>query len=157
MAAQEDVVRRLLELHEAVDDEDRPRAALLAGLAIADLVGLLPGDDQRRGALAAEGLARLAESTEPSPALAAAGEILRAHLTQAGDGKPAAEDQSPGPASFSLSGADLNWDVDWEALHGPSEAARNVVAMLPTMAAMLPPQTPLRLSAHHYRRGDRSI
>jgi CHAT domain-containing protein len=139
LPAQEEVVRRLRELYEATDDEDRPRAALLAGLAVADLVALLPDGDPRLGELAAEGLALLAGSADASPATRAASERLHEHLLEAAAGAP-----NPEPESLSLSGGDLNWDLDWEALRGPSEAAKNVIGMLPAMASMLPLGLPLR-------------
>ena len=91
LARQEDVVGRLRELHDVADDEDRPRAALLLGLAIADLVAGLPDDDARRGELAAEGLARLAESADDSAAATAARDLLRGCLPAA-----AAEEPAPG-------------------------------------------------------------
>lgn len=139
MVRQEDVVRRLRELHAAVNDEDRPRAALLLGLAITDLAALLAEDDPRRGELAAEGLPLLAGSAGASPAATAASDQLRGCL-------PAtpADEQAPRPGTFPLGGGDLNWDLNWEALRGPAEAARNLTATLPFLASMLPPQAPLR-------------
>jgi hypothetical protein len=143
-ARQEDVIRRLRELHGAANDEDRPRAALLLGLAVADLVDLLPDDNPRRGDLAAEGLARLEESADASSATARARELLRDRLKVRAQADAAAGERHPEPGSFPLGVGDLNLDLDWEALRGPSEAARNVIGMLPVMASMLPPQTPLR-------------
>jgi hypothetical protein len=83
LAQQEDVLWRLRELHEVADDEDRPRAALLLGLAIADLVAGLPDEDARRGELVAEGLSRLAESADDSAAVRTARELLRGCLPAA--------------------------------------------------------------------------
>jgi hypothetical protein len=134
----EDVVRRLRELHAGADDEDRPRAALLLGLAITDLAGQLPDGDPRRNDLAAEGLARLAESADASASVATATEKLRGCLAVVPD------EPTAGPESFALSGGDLNWDLDWGELRGPAEAARNLRATLPFIATMLPPQDPLR-------------
>jgi hypothetical protein len=67
LAAFEDAVRRLRELYEDAADEDRPRAALWLGLAIADIVPRLPADDPGRAELAEEGLRRLEESGTPRP------------------------------------------------------------------------------------------
>ena len=136
VAGQEDVVGRLRELHEAADDADGPRAALLLGLAIADFVALLPDGDSRRAGLAAEGLARLAGLADTSPAATAARELLGRYA--AAGGGPTSE-----PEAFPLGGGDLNWDLDWTALRGPAEAARNLTATLPLLSSMLPPQAPL--------------
>ena len=136
VAGQEDVVGRLRELHEAADDADQPRAALLLGLAIADLIALLRDGDRRRGDLAAEGWARLAGSADASPATAAARELLGRYASTGGG--PTSE-----PEAFPLGGGDLNWDLDWTALRGPAEAARNLKATLPFLSSMLPPQAPL--------------
>ena len=136
LAGQEDVVGRLRELHEAADDADRPRAALLLGLAIADFVALLPDGDSRRVDLAAEGRARLAGLADTSPATTAARELLGRYA--AAGGAPTSE-----PEDFPLGGGDLNWDLDWTALRGPAEAARNLTATLPLLSSMLPPQAPL--------------
>ena len=139
LAQQEDVIRRLRELHDTADDEDRPRAVLLLGLAIADLVAGLPDDDARRGELAAEGLSRLAESADDSAGVATARELLRGCLPAAASKEPARE-----PESFPLGGSGkLDWDLDWEALRGSAEAARNLTAMLPFLASMFPPTEPL--------------
>jgi hypothetical protein len=73
----EQTVKRLRELHNYADEVDRPRAALLLGLAVADLVAELAEDDPRRGTLAEEGLSRLAESADVSPAVVTATELLR--------------------------------------------------------------------------------
>jgi hypothetical protein len=137
-ADREDVVWRLSELHEGADDEDRPRAALLLGLAIADLVGELPDGDPRRGELAAKGLACLAESADASAPAATATNVLRGCLSTV------TGDASAGPESFPLIGAELNWDLDWGPLIRPAEAARNLTATLPFIASMLPPGDPLR-------------
>ena len=133
VARQEDVVRRLRELHATAGDEDRPRAALYLGLAITDLIPRLPDGDARRGALAGEGLSRLDESADASPAVTAARKLLTRLLAA-----------NHGPESFQFAGGDLGWDMDWEALRGPAEAARNLAATLPLIASMLPPQAPLR-------------
>ena len=133
LTGQEDVVRRLRELHAAADDEDRPRAALYLGLAIADLVPRLPDGDPQRGELAAEGLSHLNESAAASPAAAQARKLLPGYLLA-----------SRGPESFRFAGAALDWDVDWDALRGPAEAARNLHAMMPMLLSALPPQAPLR-------------
>ena len=131
----DDVIRRLRELYDGADDDDKPRAALYLGLALADKVAALPADHQERGDLAEEGLARLVESADDSPAAAAAAGRLK-------NCRPAAV--PAGPASFPLLGGNLNWDVDWAALRGPAEAGRNLAAMLPFLATMLPPQDPTR-------------
>ena len=131
----DDLIRRLRELYDGADDEDRPRAALYLGLALADQVAGLPADHPERGNRAEEGLARLAESADTSPAAAAAAERLKSC-------RPAPAPQAP--ASLPLLGGDLNWDLDWEALRGPSEAGRNLAAMLPFLASSLPPQDPTR-------------
>ena len=136
VAAQEDVVGRLRELHEAADDADRPQAALLLGLAIADFVALLPDGDPRSADLTAEGLARLAGLADSSPTTTAARELLDRYA--AAGGGPTAQ-----PEAFPLGGGDLNWDLDWTALRGPAEAARNLTATLPLLSSMLPPQAPL--------------
>jgi CHAT domain len=133
LVRQEDVVRRLRELHATVSDEDRPRAALNLGLAITDLMLALPDGNPRQGELAREGLSRLDESDADSPAVLAAKQRLTRFLTA-----------SQGPESFQFVGGDLNWDLDWEALRGPTEASRNLTATLPWLASMLPPQAPLR-------------
>jgi CHAT domain len=135
----EQTVKRLRELHNYADEVDRPRAALLLGLAVADLVAELAEDDPRRGTLAEEGLSRLAESADVSPAVVTATELLRecVRLT-------AADEAAQGPESVRLEGGDLNWDVDWQALRGPAEAGRNLASMLPYLASMLPPQDPTR-------------
>lgn len=112
-ARQEGVVRRLRELHESADEEDQPRAALLLGLALADLVRALPGDDPARAERAAEGVARLAECAAGT---SAAVEAARDSLAAAAPGP------DPGPASFPLTGGNLNWDMDWGALREMSEA-----------------------------------
>ena len=139
LARQEDVVGRLRELHDVADDADRPRAALLLGLAIADLVAGMPDDPARRGEFAAEGLARLAESTDNSAAAMAARDRLRGCLPAAAAEEPAHEAES-----IPLIGGDLNWDVDWGMLQGPAEAARNVITMLPFLASILPPTGSMR-------------
>ncbi|MGD0068775.1 MAG: hypothetical protein ABSB76_35755, partial [Streptosporangiaceae bacterium] len=131
LTAREDAIRRLRELHDATGDADRPRAALYVGLAAADLIGLLPAGDRRRGELAADALSRLDGLDGDSPETAALAERLRGYL-------PA------GPESVQLGGGDLNWDVDWAALQGPAESAKSVLDMLPFMASMLPPQAPVR-------------
>ena len=136
-AEREVVIGRLRELHGGADDDDRPRAALLLGLALADFVGRLPDGDPRRGELAQEGLARLAESADHAASAAAACELLRGCLAAAPD-EPAAA-----PGSFPLQGGDLNWDLDWPELRGPAEAARNLTATLPLISSMLPPHDPL--------------
>ena len=152
---QQDVIRRLRELHQAAADEDRPQAALLLGLAIADLVALLPEGDPLRGDLGAEGRARLAESADATATTRAARELLAHYPAASADtaaageparpgAAPAAAGTAPGLESFPLDGGDLNWDVDWQALQGPAEAARNMTAMLPFLASMLPEQAPLR-------------
>src|SRR5690349_19932479 len=142
-ARQEEVVARLRELHLHADEQDQPRAALYLGLALADLIAVLPADDGRRGDLAGEGLARLTEAADSSPAAVAAAERLTACRTAA---EAAAAERAQGPAVFPLKGADLNWELDWEALRGPSEAARNLTTMLPALASMLPPQETMRQS-----------
>lgn len=126
----DDVIRRLRELYDGADDEDRPRAALYLGLALADRVAGLPADHPDIGELAGEGLARLAESGDASVAMGVASERLKRC-------RPAPVPQEP--ASFPLLGGDLNWDLDWAALQGPAEASRNLAAMLPFLASMLPP------------------
>jgi len=131
----DDVIQRLRELYDGADDEDRPRAALFLGLALADQVARLPAGHPERGDRAEEGLVRLAESADASPAAAAAIQRLKSC-------RPAAVPQ--GPPSFPLGGADLNWDLDWGALQGASEAGRNLAAMLPLLASSLPAQAPLR-------------
>lgn len=123
----EDVIGRLREMHAAADAADRPRAALYLGLALADLVPGLPDDDPRRGELAAEGMARLDEAGGLSSAAVPAKERLSRYLPP---------DSEPAPLRFA--GADMTWDVDWPALFGPTEAARNVITMLPALASMLP-------------------
>jgi len=133
LGRQEDVVGRLRELHAAASDEDRPRAALYLGLAIADLVPRLPDGDPRRDELAGEGMSRLDESADPSPAVADARKLLMRFGAA-----------TQGPESFRFAGADLNWDLDWEALRGPTEAGRKLTDTLPVVASMLPPQSPLR-------------
>lgn len=130
----DDILRRLRELYEYADDHDRPLAALRLGLALADKVPGLPADHPQRDALTAEGLDRLTESGDVSPAAVAATDRLRKCRPAA-----AAPEPDPGPASFSLPGGDLNWDLDWQALRGPAEASRNLVAMLPVLASMWPP------------------
>lgn len=130
---QEEVVERLRELRAAVADEDRPRAGLYLGLAIADLIPLLPDDDHRRPDLIEEGLACLDESADASPASTTARDLLAASRAA-----------SRGAESFRLTVGDIHWDLDWEALRGPTEAARQLTATLPTMAAMLPAGTPMR-------------
>jgi hypothetical protein len=61
-------VERLRELHAGAVGVDRSRAALLLGLAIADLVADLPSDDRSLPALAEEGVLRLDEGeTSPAP------------------------------------------------------------------------------------------
>jgi hypothetical protein len=122
------VIRQLRELHAGADDENRPRAALYLGLALADHVAGLPAGHPDRSDLAEEGLARLAESAGTSPAAAAA----------AAERLKGAAPARPEPTSFPLPGGDLNWDLDWAALRGPAEAGRNLAAMLPVLAAMLP-------------------
>ncbi|MGA2826283.1 MAG: CHAT domain-containing protein [Streptosporangiaceae bacterium] len=130
---QEKVIGRLRELHAAATDEDRPRAALYLGLAIADLIPSLPDDDLRRHDLAGEGLARLDESADASPATTSARQLLAACRAT-----------SEGPESFQFTGGDLHWDLDWEALRGPTEAARQLTATLPVLTSMLPAEAPLR-------------
>ena len=130
---QEEVVERLRELHAAATDEDRTRAALYLGLAIADLISLLPDDDPRRGVLPEEGLACLDESSDTSSAATTARELLAAYRAA-----------SQEPDSFRLTSGDIHWDLDWEALRGPTEAARQLTATLPMMSSMLPAGTPLR-------------
>jgi hypothetical protein len=133
-----DVIRRLRELYDGADDEDRPRAALYLGLALADQVAGLPADHPERGDRAEEGLARLAESADASPAAAAAAaERLKSC-------RPAPAPQEP--SSFTLPGGDLKWDLGWEELRGPAEAGRNLAAMLPFLAGNLPPHDPLRIA-----------
>ena len=129
-----EVLRRLRELYEYAADLDRPRAALPIGLMLADIVPAMPVDHPERNDLAAEGLDRLAESGDVSPAVVAAAERLRECCPPA-----AAAEPDPGPAAFPLRGGDLNWDLDWQALRGPAEASRNLVAMLPLLASMFPP------------------
>jgi hypothetical protein len=51
-AKREANVRRLRELHLHAEDADRPRAALLLGLAISDLTTHLPDHDPRLPELA---------------------------------------------------------------------------------------------------------
>ena len=130
---QEEVVDRLRELRAAASTEDRPRAALYLGLAIADLIVLLPDDNFRRRDLAEEGLACLIESSDTSPATTTARESLAACLEAAQE-----------PESFRFTGGDIHWDLDWEALRGPTEAARQLTATLPMISSMLPAGTPLR-------------
>jgi hypothetical protein len=100
---------------------------------------LLPDGDPLRGELAAEGLSQLAGSADASPATTAANELMSRCQAAPAAGEPARE-----PESFPLNGGDLNWDVDWEVLRGPAEAARNLTTMLPFLTSMLPPQAPLR-------------
>lgn len=133
LARLEDVTRRLRELHAVADDEDRPRAALYLGLAIADLIPCLPGDDPRRGELAVEAVSLLDESADGSAGAANARQTLARYLPAAGQ-----------PETLRLGGVDLTLDVDWEALQGPAGAARNLGSTLPMIASMLPPQDPLR-------------
>jgi hypothetical protein len=130
---QEEVVQRLRELHAAATDEYRPRAALYLGLAVADLISLLPDDDPRRQDLAVEGLARLDESPDASPATTTARELMVA-CRAAGQG----------PESFRFTSGDIHWDLDWEALRGPTQAARQLTATLPMLSSMLPPGAPMR-------------
>lgn len=129
------LIERLRQLYDGADDEDRPRAAMFLGLALADRMDALLADDARRGNLAKEGLERLAESAITTPAVAAA--IERLHRCRRPSTAP---EPDPGPASFPLGGGDLNWDLDWGVLRGPSEASRKLVAMLPFLASMLPPE-----------------
>jgi CHAT domain-containing protein len=128
-AGQDDVIQRLRELYEGADDEDRPRAALHLGLALADKAAGLAADDPGRDDLTREGLDRLAESGDASAAVAATERLERCRPVPA----PAE------PASFPLLGGDLNWDLDWDVLRGPAEMSRNLATMLPLLAAMLPP------------------
>jgi len=130
LAAREDAIQRLRELHDTADDADRPRAALYVGLAAADLIALLPEDGPRRGELAADALSRLGRPDGASAESAALAERLREYL--------------PAEPVIELGGGDLNWDVDWAALQGPAESAKSVLDMLPFMASMLPPQAPAR-------------
>ena len=131
LAAREDAIRRLRELHDAAGDADRPLAARYVGLASADLIALLPEGDRRRGELATDALARLDELDDGSPETAALAERLRPYV-------PAE------PEVIQLGGGDLNWDVDWQTLQGPAESAKSVIDMLPFMASMLPPGAPIR-------------
>jgi hypothetical protein len=66
----------LRELHRDAAGEDRRRAALLLGLAIAELARRLPVSDPHWAELAAEGLARLDEAADASRAAADARELL---------------------------------------------------------------------------------
>jgi hypothetical protein len=129
----EEVIGRLRELYEYAEDDDRRRAALLLGLAIADRAAMLPDSDAGHGELARQGSSLLDESGEDSPSVREARESL-----------DRSRQLSQGPDTFLLRGGDLNWDVDWEALRGPSEAAANMRAMLPMLASMFPAQSPLR-------------
>jgi hypothetical protein len=128
LTAREDAVRRLRAMHDDAADDDRPRAALQLGLAIADIVTRLPADDSRRAELADEGLRRLDESGDTTLARIKAAEVLSRYQRAA-----------PGPAPVRLPGADLNWDVDWPTLRGPTEAARKMLASLPMVASALSP------------------
>ncbi len=129
----EETVARLRELHAAAADDHRMQTARLLGLAIADLAPRLPEDDFRQAELADEGLARLDESGDSSPAA----EQARTRLTRIGAARQ-------GPDTFRIAGGDLNWDVNWAEMLGPSEAARNLLGMLPMLAASVPPMMPLR-------------
>ena len=127
----EAVVQRLRELHAGADDADRKNAALLLGLAIADLVESLPESDSRRDQLATEGQKRLDESgATTNSAATALAQLKRANASQ--------------PPDPTLVGTGLNWNVDWEALSEPIQAARQVHAMMPMFATMFPAGSPLR-------------
>ncbi len=128
----EQTVGRLRELWLDAADEDRPQAALMLGLAIADLVALLPDGDLRHAELAAEGTSRLDESVVSSPAVARARKLLSNHPAPSAEG-----------AAFRLPGGNLSWDADWEVLRETLEAGRNLAAMLPMLAAALPAGLPL--------------
>ena len=97
---QQDVIRRLRELHDAADDEDRPQAALLLGLAIADLVAVLPEGDPRRGELGAEGLSRLAESADATATTRAPASCWRTSRRRARTRPP--RESPPAPAQHPL-------------------------------------------------------
>lgn len=127
-------VQRLRDLHHDASDADRPGAALSLALAISDLASRLPAGDRRRGELAAEALARLEESGDTSAVSARARERLAALVPGSG---------TPGPETIKLGDGDLNWDLDWSAIQGPTEMARKMTATFPLLAAMMPSGTPL--------------
>ena len=127
----EDAVQRLRELHGDAADADQKHPALLLGLAVADLVTSLPESDSRRPQLAAEGLARLEESGATTDSAATA----RQRLRRASPGQPS-EVFQPGHGN-------LSWDVDWEALSGPTQAARQLQAMMPMLAGAVPGASPV--------------
>ena len=129
---QDEVIGGLTELYEQAEGDDRRRAALLLGLAIADKAALLPDHDPGHGQLAEQGSALLDESGEDSPAVARGRESLAR-----------SRQLSQGPDSFQLQGPDLNWDMNWDQVRGLNDAARNLTAMLPGLAAAFPPGSPL--------------
>lgn len=127
-------VQRLRDLHHDASDADRPGAALSLALSISDLVSRLPAGDTRRGELAAEALARLEESGDTSAVSARARERLADLVPGSG---------TPGPETIKLGDGDLNWDLDWSAIQGPTEMARKMTAIFPLLAGMMPSGTPL--------------
>ena len=136
LAALTETVSRLRAMHHDAADEDRQLVALSLGLAIADLVARLPEDDPRVSELAEEGLRRLEEAADSTPAAVRAGEVLR-RVT-------ARRERSWEEETVPLPGPDLSWDVDWSVLQGPAQDARQLLQTLPFLANMLPPQAPLR-------------
>ena len=152
LAQQEDVIRRLRELHDTADDEDRPRAVLLLGLAIADLVAGLPDDDARRGELAAEGLSRLAESADDSAAVTTARELLRGCLPAAASGTgPGAGVVSAGRQREAGLGPGLGGAA---GLGGSSQEPDGHVAV---PGVDVPADRTAGAGPHEHRRGDRRL
>ena len=125
---QDEAIGGLTELYEQAEGDDRRRAALLLGLAIADKAAFLADHDPGHGHLAEQGLALLDESGDDSPVVARARESL-----------VRSRQVSQGPDSFRLQGPDLNWDQ----VRGLNDAARNLTTVLPGLAAAFPPGSPL--------------
>ncbi len=146
-AAQEAAVRDLRELHHGAEGADRPRAALLLGLAIADLAAQLPDTDPRVPELAREGLARLDESDASTADVARSRESLRSRLRSSRKprGTPAAPSPAAGgpddvraPETLRFGGGDMSWNVDWATLRNATEEGREMMEALRFMMPAVP-------------------
>jgi tetratricopeptide (TPR) repeat protein len=127
--AREENVLRLRELHAGAGEGDRPQAALLLGLAIADLAAHLPDDDPRLPELAREGMLRLEErdAVADPPAIAAAAEQARQLL-----GKLVPEPQPAAGLRWVPEG--LNWrgqTIDPQQVRHLAETARMMLRTVP--------------------------
>lgn len=139
LTALEEAVQRLRDLHHDAPDSDQPRAAFHLALAISDLTSRMPSGDRRLGEFTAEGLARLNESGNASPAA----EQARNRLTNLAAANGTEDQSEPEPATIKIGVGDLNWDLDWSAIQGPAEVARALTRTLPLITSMMPPGTSL--------------